>query len=71
MVQHVLDPPTLASSQLQPEHMKMLLRFRYMLDRASKGPILNLKNGDSVPPPLRFLFAREPEVPGSTMLRVK
>jgi hypothetical protein len=49
----------------------MLLRFRYRLDRASEGPILNLKNGVPVSPPLRSLFAREPEVPSSTMLRVQ
>jgi hypothetical protein len=57
--------------KLPPEYMKALLSFRYMLDQASKGPILYLKNGVPASPPLRSLFVREPQVPGSTMIRVQ
>jgi hypothetical protein len=61
----------LTQKKLPPEYMKALLSFRYMLDQASKGPILNLKNGVPVSPPFRSLFVREPQVPGSTMIRVQ
>jgi len=57
--------------KLPPEYMKALLAFRYLLDQASKGPILTLKNGVPASAPLRSLFIRDPQVPGSTMINVR
>jgi hypothetical protein len=57
--------------KLPPEYMKALLSFKYMLDQASQGPILNLKHGVPASPPLRSLFVREPQVPGSMIIRVQ
>lgn len=56
---------------LPPEYLGALLKFRHLLDQASKGPILNLKSGVPASPPLRSLFVREPQKPGSTMIVVK
>jgi hypothetical protein len=42
-----------------------------MLEQASKGPILNLKLGVPASPPLRSMFVRQPQVPGSTVIRVQ
>lgn len=56
---------------LPPEYLDALLKFRHLLDQASKGPILNLKSGVPASPPLRSLFVREPQKPGSTMIVVK
>ncbi len=63
----IISPKT----KLPPEYMQALLSFRYMLDQTSKGPILNLKMGVPASPPLRSLFVREPQDPGTTMIRVK
>ncbi|KAK2760336.1 hypothetical protein FQN54_002404 [Arachnomyces sp. PD_36] len=56
---------------LPAEYLDTLLKFRHLLDQASKGPILNLKSGVPASPPLRNMFVREPQKPGSTMIVVK
>lgn len=56
---------------LPSDYEKALQNFRYLLNRASKGPIGLLKMGLPASPPLRSLFVREPQVPGSTMIQVK
>ena len=59
------------SEAISPKYMKALLSFRYVLDQASKGPILNLKTGVPASHPLRSLYVREPEIPGSSIIRVR
>ncbi|KAI9879339.1 MAG: hypothetical protein M1830_008799 [Pleopsidium flavum] len=60
-----------SKKKLPSEYGKALQNFRYLLNRASKGPIGNLKTGVPASPPLRSLFVREPQVPNSTMIRVE
>ncbi|MCJ1246838.1 hypothetical protein MMC30_004047 [Trapelia coarctata] len=80
MCQQVTDLVTLngryssdvtATKRLPSEFDKALQNFRHFLNRASKGPIANLKIGVPPSPPLRSLFVRERQQPGSTMIRVK
>ena len=57
-------------SSLPAAYEKALHNFRYLLDQASKGPIANLKMGFPASPPIRSLFVREPQQPGSTRIQV-
>ena len=56
--------------QIPSEYNEALQKFRYLLDQASKSPIRTLKTGLPASPPLRSLFVREPQVSGSTIIRV-
>jgi hypothetical protein len=59
------------TKDLPPEYMKALVSFRYLLSQSSIGAITNLKVGVPASPPLRSLFVREPQIPGSTMIQVR
>jgi hypothetical protein len=59
-----------ATKKLPSEYDMALQNFRHLLDQASKGPIDKLKVGVPPSPPLRSCYVREPQEPGSTMIRV-
>ena len=60
-----------ATKRLPSEYDTALQNFKYLLNQVSKGPISSLKVGVPPSPPLRSLFVREPQEPGSTIIRVK
>jgi len=59
-----------AMKKLPSEYDTALQNFKFFLDQASKGPIEKLKVVVPPSPPLRSRYVREPQDPGSTMIRV-
>ena len=59
------------SETLPGEYWEALFTFRYTLDQMAKGPISYLNTGFPASPPIRLIFEREPQVPGSAMIRLR
>lgn len=57
--------------QLPKEYLEALLTFRYSLSQMKKAPVLCLKTGLVASPPFRSRAVREPQMPGTTMIKVK
>ncbi|EQL04262.1 hypothetical protein OCS_00012 [Ophiocordyceps sinensis CO18] len=57
---------------LPEEFLAALLKFRFYLDRAFKGPLNQLKHIVVASPPMRKLFVREPPLdPNSTITQIR
>lgn len=58
------------SKDLPEDYLKALLKFRYYLEQAAKGPQERLKHVVVASPPMRHLFVRQPP-PDSTTSMIK
>ncbi|PLB43388.1 hypothetical protein P170DRAFT_514616 [Aspergillus steynii IBT 23096] len=55
---------------LPKEFYDELVKVRYFLEQLTSGPVGQLKAAVPASPPLRSLFEREPQIPGTSKMRV-